>query len=248
MKRLIIAIVCMCSLPLFANNYERAYESYQKGEAASTIEEREDYFNEALQLYTEDPLIDGKLYFNIANCYYQLNQMGMAIWYYHKAESLLPRDDKIKENFMMAQSSAGLCISSWERVKKQIFFFHHILTPSEKSLALIFFSLLSFATGSYFLWRKKNTLKYSSLAAFIICALLGGSLFMGEQSSKEGIFIQPSLLRCDAGMQYKEVGQGLIKAGEKFKVLEISKDQQWLRVKVQSGKKGYVSSQQVRFF
>lgn len=233
---------------LYSDSFQKAYANYQKGEAATSIEEREDFFNQALTLYTEDSVEDGKLYFNIANCYYQLNEMGMAIWYYYKALEQLPRDVKIKENFLKAQKEAGVSISGAEKIIKQLFFVHYYLSHSEKALALIGFSILGFVLGSYFIWVRKTFLKHLSLVILFICGIFVGSLYFESQSAKEGVFIQHSLLRCDAGMQYKEVDQRLVRAGERFKVLEIVKEGQWLRVKTQAGKKGFVLSDHVRFF
>ncbi|MCH9633258.1 MAG: hypothetical protein S4CHLAM6_16110 [Chlamydiae bacterium] len=246
MKQIILVLFCACLSPLFASQYDQAYQSYQDGEEASLIVEREKHFNEALELYTANEQVDGKLYYNIANCYYQLNQVGMAIWYYHKAEQLLPRDVKIKENLLKAQEVAKATPTHWEVIKKQTFFWHYLLNPQERSIAFIGLAVLAFIVGSYYFWVRKTLLKYLTMALVVGCSAVGISLSAGKQSARLGVFVQPSLLRCDAGMQYVEVDSEILTAGQKFKVLEISSDQQWLKVKTQKNKKGYVPSSQVR--
>lgn len=47
---------------------------------------------------------NGAVYYNCANCYFQLQQLGRAILYYEKAARLLPRDADIKANLELART------------------------------------------------------------------------------------------------------------------------------------------------
>lgn len=246
MKKLLLFIMVLTFTTLNAHRFEEAYSMYQKGEAAEQLSEREYCFNQALKYYSEYEFPNGKLYYNIGNCYYQLNQIGMAIWYYHKALHLLPRDAKIKENLQKAQQLANVPESLWDKIGHQLLFWHYSLSPSEQTRSFIIFSLLAFIFGSLFIWFKKALYKYLAIVFLVSCAAFGSSRTWEHYHSKVAVFIQPALLRCDAGMQYKEVDQELIVSGQKVKVLEVSPDAEWLKVQTHDHKTGYVAAKQVR--
>ncbi len=243
---LIMALSCVCTL--WADSLTEAHKAYQQGEAAQTIAEREIHFNQALKLYLENEKPHGKMYYNIGNCYYQLNQPGMAIWYYQKAEKLLPRDHKIEQNLAKAKEQVKAPFHKEYEIKKRLLFWQYFLSPQERSIAFIALSLITFILSSSYIWLKKKGLKYLTIAFCLMTFVMGTALSQFDLKEKTGIFIQPSLLRCDAGMQYKAVDQNLIPIGEIFKVLELSEDGSWVKVKVSQNKKGYVNSELVRLF
>ena len=111
---------------------------------------------------------------------------------------------------------------------------------------MMFIGALLLFFVSLFICIKKSYLK-----PFIYMALffLGGftlSYNLSNQSNKAGLFVEPSLLRCAAGKEYKEISSKVIKEGEMFKVLEITPDQKWVKVKTSRGKKGYVEASHTR--
>lgn len=245
----LIFFFCLIALTssLFSEDYQSAFEAYQLGEKAITIEERAKHFNKALSLYSENEIDDGKLYYNIGNCYYQLNQLGMAIWYYTKAQKLLPRDVKVEKNLKEAQKQAKTPISSWEHTFKSIFFFHYKLKVEEQKVILALLSLLLTVIISFSIWVKKSFLKPLIFIFSISVSIFGLSLAKVNFNDRQALIIQPTLLRCDAGMQYKEVDGALTSIGEVCKVMEVSPDGKWVRVKTSSGKKGYTQSGHIRF-
>lgn len=58
----------------------------------------------AYRLVLEQGGAHGAVYYNCANCYFQLQQLGPAILYYEKAATLLPRDEDIKANLELART------------------------------------------------------------------------------------------------------------------------------------------------
>ncbi len=246
MKRLFLVYLILIT-PLFAGSLEDAHQSYLLGEKATETEERERYFNQALKSYSEVESEDAKLFFNIANCYYQLDRRGMAIWYYHKAQALAPRNKKIEQNLNRAYQQSAMTPSAMEKVISQLFFFHTKLLPSERQMLFYLFSLTAFMLLSLFIWLKKPLFKTLSIYALALLAVMGTSLVVSNQSKHlSAILIQPSLIRCDAGKHYKEVDSRLELAGQKVKVLEISPDEKWVKIKVPSHLEGYVPAEKIR--
>lgn len=46
------------------------------------------------------------LYYNLANSYYRLNQVGESIFYFEKARQLDPKDEDLNINIVFAQNMA----------------------------------------------------------------------------------------------------------------------------------------------
>lgn len=247
MRAAFIFCLAIVASSLFGGDYQSAFEAYQLGERAETIEERAKYFNKALSLYSQNEVEDGKLYYNIGNCYYQLNQLGMAIWYYTKAQKLLPRDTKIEKNLQKAQKQAQTPISSWDHILKSVFFFHFKLKVEEQKAIFALLSLILTLFISLAIWIKKPFFKpLISIFSMAVC-LFGFSLAKEHLNQGKALIIQPTLLRCDAGMQYKEIDHLLSAVGERCKVIEVSADGDWVKIKTTSGKKGYAQSDHIRF-
>ena len=66
-------------------------------------------YEKAASLY-EEILDQGEhsaaLYYNLANCYYRLNNVGESVFYYEKAQLLNPNDQDTKVNAAFAQNMA----------------------------------------------------------------------------------------------------------------------------------------------
>ena len=87
---------------------------YASGEVAKTIDARQKAFNQALDLYLalehdyHPSFGNGRLYYNIGNTYYQLGQYPWAILYYERALALAPRDERVRQNLVLAQEKLSL--------------------------------------------------------------------------------------------------------------------------------------------
>ena len=76
--------------------------------AKATQNYKNEQYNKAIEQW-ETILENGQhssgLYYNIANAYYKLNQIGPSIYYYEKALALAPHDTQIKTNLRYAQNA-----------------------------------------------------------------------------------------------------------------------------------------------
>ena len=78
------------------NKFDVANENYKNGN-----------YKDAIFIY--ESILESKkhspeLYFNLGNCYYKLNQIAPAIYFYEKAKILNPKDSKIDVNLKFAQN------------------------------------------------------------------------------------------------------------------------------------------------
>jgi len=228
---------------------DTALEKYRAGEKASSAPERKEAFNEALRLYLqmESDTPSALLCYNIANCYYQLNEYGLSILYYNKALKIDPRLEVAKTNLQIAEAKVGLPKQSSSMLESYLLFFHYKLTHNEKAITSLLLLFLAFALLSVHLWMPQPSLRSLAIIALWIALILFSSIiWSGYLSSPEAICIRPVALRRDAGDQYAAVVGTPILVGTKLQVLSIQDDGNWLKVRSPIGEEGYISKEYAR--
>ena len=101
--------------------FENANSAYNAGQ-----------FEKAVMLYKEileSGQHSAEIYYNLANSYYRLNQVGESIFYFEKAKQLKPLDEDININSAFAQNMA---IDAVEVLPKS-----EITQLKEKTIALL---------------------------------------------------------------------------------------------------------------
>ena len=157
-----------------SEHLQRAYESYLQGEAATTVSDKEQDFNRALRLFSqlEGEPGNGKLYYNIGNTYYQLEQYGWSILYYLRAQRLLPRDQKVQFLLTMAEAQQNLPITTESRWVSLFFFWHLKMSQVERIQAFMAFCVALLLFGSLFIWYRSGLLKILTALSGIAASVL----------------------------------------------------------------------------
>lgn len=228
---------------------QRAYDSYHAGEVAQTIEGKEQAFNRALRLYTqlEGEPGDGKLFYNIGNTYFQLEQHGWAILYYLRAQSLRPRDDRISFHLALAQAQQGLSIEAPRPWKQRLFFWHYKLNQSERIQLFSALSFLAFVVASLFIWRSSRLLK--RVATVVIGAwslVLFSLLYFYYLAPVDGVVVKAFGLYHGPREDYALVSDEPFIPGTRVQIRNVAGDGSWLKVTAPNGKSGYIPSDVVR--
>lgn len=96
MKIIYLFFLLISSMVMGQSVFDQGNEHYRKGN-----------YEEAIRSY-ESIIRDGKhscdLYFNLANSYYKLSQIGPSIYYYEKALLISPNDKDIQNNLKFAKA------------------------------------------------------------------------------------------------------------------------------------------------
>lgn len=232
---------------------KEAYVEYVRGETAQTIGERKEAFNNALKLYTsfeeeyQPKFSDGKLYFNIANSYFQLEEYPMAVLYYNRALKLRPRDEKVKHNLKVAYEKLGIDSEKKGSVFEKVFFFYYNYSIPERLQAFFALSIIALISGSAFIWQRKKWMKQLAVLAVLLAAVmlltLGYSHYI---ASIEGIITRSTVLYRDSGLQYAKVIEEPVLSGEKVEVLDVLKEGKWLKILTPDGHLGYVPDDSIK--
>lgn len=231
---------------------QQAYQKYQQAEHTRDEEERKKLFNEALTFYlqAEPKHPSGLYYYNMANTYFQLGQYGYAILYYYKAQKLLGHDDRVAANLAISLQKA-------EVVQPNTSFIHRIFVEpfsyvtfshNQKVVIVLLFLFLAFAFYSLYIWSPSAVwCRPSALFCFVVGLAFTCSLVWSEfLSPPEAVLVRATPVRVDAGMQYAPVADALSLPGMKVEIISVEKNGAWVKIRLPSGREGFVAQEYVR--
>jgi len=229
---------------------QEAYQAYSAGELAKTVSDRKKDFNKALTLYSQVEFRhqnDGRLYYNIGNTYFQLEEYPLAIYNYYRAQALCPNDDKINQNLQIALDKAGIKEDSKEDIFNQIFYPHYHLALSDRLRAFFISGLALLAFISAYIWYQQKWLWNVIILSGLVCLFFFCStLYTRFISPLEGVMVQSALLYRDAGTEYAKVKDEPILGGSKVQVIDFLKQGTWVKVMTNDGTLGYVPQKSIK--
>jgi len=137
------------------------------------------------RLAAEGEVKNGKLYYNIGNIHFLLDDIGRAILNYRRAEQYIPNDPNLAKNLAYARSMRQDKLESKdkEKILQTLFFFHYDLgTHTRLLLFVIFYASFWIVAGMRIFTRRPFT--RWGLGVTLLCTLLFGiSLFMESRQA-----------------------------------------------------------------
>lgn len=245
---LFLALGCFWFYLEFSENstLEEANKAYQKGELAKTREERFKYFNRSLELYKQledryNPVLgDGKLYYNIANNFFQLSQYSFAVLYYYKALALRPGDEQLQQNLNRALQKLELKPESASSSLVKQVMAHDLPIPFRLQLFALF-TILTFAFLSIYLWKGNGLYKNLGRLSTVFLVLITISIVYSAYIAPiEGVILHATALYPAPSSQYSKIGDKLIPSGQKVTVIEVKKGSEWVKISGPEEVFGYV--------
>ncbi len=118
-------------------------------------------------------MVNGRLEFNLANCYLQAGDVGRAVLHYRRAERLIPGDEMLDDNLAVARSRCLTSIQPTRRsaFSRSVFFWHYQTSVGGRTrttlvLYVVFWGMLI----------VRNFVRRRSIAvSAIVCAVLAGA-------------------------------------------------------------------------
>ncbi|HYG52871.1 MAG TPA: tetratricopeptide repeat protein [Flavobacteriales bacterium] len=111
MKKVIVILLVLCAFAAQANTPAKRFETAEK-------HYKENKFNEALNEYSnleKEGYKGVELYYNMANCYYKMGQLGLAIAYLEKAMKIDPADEDVVANLAFVDSKLEYKVKSGDK-------------------------------------------------------------------------------------------------------------------------------------
>lgn len=226
---------------------------YHQGIAAKTRTERIASFEKALEGYLvqynamkENGRTNAYLCYNIGNCYFNLKQLGQAIYYYKLALKLMPDNERMKENLSTALDKRvdALDIHT-DTVIKTLLFFHYRLSVKTRVRLVILFSVMCLFFFIPAMMTQHTVSRYMSVTACGVLLVLAASLCIDYYSPhREGVVILPAYARKDAGEAFMPVVSKPLGEGTIVRIVSIRDG--WLKVEFGEKTSGYIKRKYVK--
>jgi tetratricopeptide (TPR) repeat protein len=195
-------------------------------------------------LVREDGIRNGRLYYNIANTYFRLGDLGYAILNYKRAALYIPQDENLEQNLEYARSRRvdRIGLEESERIFKTLFFLHYDV-PSRIRLAI-------FAITFAVIWIMASLmilLDWGFLRTILIVASIASGLFLlsivveAVQASRnpEGVITAREVVaRKGDAETYQPSFTEPLHAGTEFTALEERPG--WIHIELGNGARGWI--------
>lgn len=215
-----------------AERFTAANAAYREGDYARA---QSDY-----QAIVDAGWESGAVYFNLANAYFKLNELGEAIAYYDRALRLRPRDADLRANANFARSLVPSDTEDapalWQRLWQG-----HLDFYSRDEMAVILLMLLLIAGGVHVAavyrgWPRRRVRSGLLLMGLVFLVYLLGLIAKIEAGNGRYVVITPTTARFeprDEATAHYEIPEG--------RVLRLQKQEgAWARVERADGKTGWV--------
>ena len=191
------------------------------------------------------------LYYNLGNAYYRDGKIGLSILYYEKALRLSPGDDDIIHNLTIANTKT---VDKIDTLPKFFLFqwWESLLAlftlKGWTNLVYLFYVLLLVSIGSYFFAKKPNYQRYSFFSGLVSALfLIITSVFLiinlnRELNIKNAIVIEPS---ATVKLSPDPTSNDAFIVHEGLKVTELDKVENWIKIRLQDGKEGWIQQNEI---
>jgi hypothetical protein len=196
------------------------------------------------RLVRGDGVQNGRLYYNIANSYFRLGDLGRAILNYKRAALYIPQDENLEANLEYARSRRIDRIESREsdRIFKTLFFIHYDL-PSRIKLAV-------FTVAFAFLWAMASILLFLRrplLRALLVLSIVVSGLFLvsiaveavhASRSPAGVVTAREVVARKGDAETYQPSFTEPLHAGTEFEMME--ERSVWRHIELGDGSRGWI--------
>lgn len=234
--------------PLFGQSKDLLQEAraqYQKGEKATTYEERKSAFNQALFLFhtleQQNPN-SSNLDEDLARTYFQLREYAWAILYDERALKKNSLNASLSSRLEEAQKKLGIVNSSAQKS-----WITSWTTYSHRFQWLFWMILLTFIIFSLSIWIPHTWIRKLAIAfACLLFLCLGHFLLAYYFTPLEGILVQSTGLYREPDWNQPQLTDQPLLAGSKVQILQMTQNGDWLKIENSSGVIGYVPTTRLR--
>lgn len=225
-------------------NFDKANTFYQKADYNAAIT--------AYQLELSSKMHSAEVYFNLGNCYYKLNKVAPAIYYYEKALLLAPNDAEIQNNLQFAQKMtideiAPVIEVGFEKILSNFTSSLHFDSWAILAIVFAFGVLLCF---SFYFFNYSSSVKRIFVIGIFI-TLLGFllSIFSGYYEKSKYENTNPAIVFADVCSVKSEprstaTESFVLHAGTK--VLVIEKLNNFIKIQLPDLKTGWVKNEEIK--
>ncbi len=189
----------------------------------------------------QEGIVNGKLYYNIANACFKAGDIGRAVLWYEKAFRLMPNDPDLRFNLEYARTRVKDKAPDLVSLPQMLFFWRYWLGRK----TVIF---LAAAFGLIFclvMFVKKHLslnvpafVRYGALLFFLLFALTASGNFYFDQNSRQGVVLSESI-SAKSGLSDPSTELFVLHAGSRVTIEQQRND--FYRIRFGKDKVGWVS-------
>ena len=244
-KFLIFWLLCLVGFSQNTESFKQANDLYNSG-----------YYKEAIGRY--DSILasnqhSAELYFNLANCYYKLNEIGPSIFYYEKALQLSPNDADILNNLGYTQKMTIDAIqevpeSGVSKLLNKTLNRLSVDGWATRCVGLSFLFVILFL-GYYLSYSetKKRLFFISSCGVLIVLFISLGLLFKKDSLDNNTrpaiVFVKEAGVKSEPNLRSET--SFTLHEGTKVLVIEDYNDD-WLKIKLLNGETGWMTRSELK--
>lgn len=226
---------------------EQANRAFEQALAAPEAPDVRRYYQQAIAAYEQliaAGIHNAKLYYNLGNAYFYLNDLGRAILAYRRGLRLEPGNRRLQANLSYARSQRVDQISgSGQRALwQQVLFWHNDMPlQAQWGLALAAYLLVWGCALGHLFWQRTALLWGLAGAAFVCLVFTGSTLLTHSWHSRTraGVIVAEAVVvRKGNGESYAPQLPQPLHAGTEFEVLEERGS--WLAIKLDNGISGWI--------
>jgi tetratricopeptide (TPR) repeat protein len=226
---------------------EQANRAFEQALTSPTPQAAQGYYQQAIAGYEQlvaTGIHNAKLYYNLGNAYFRLNDLGRAILHYRRGLRLEPGNRQLQANLSYARSrrTDQIDVSPQHSLFHQLFFWSNELSvQTQWGLALIGYCLAWSCAFAHLLWRRAALLWGLAGAAFVCLVFAGSTLLTQYQHTtrRAGVIVaEEVVVRKGNGESYTPQLPQPLHAGTEFVVLEERGP--WLAIQLDNGTSGWI--------
>jgi len=217
--------------------------------ALDTRDQRESEANyrkaiDAYQRLVDSGIRNGKLYYNLANARFRLNDVSRAVVNYKRALRLMPGDEQVRTNLAYARSRVQDKIETSGRkaLAESLFFWHFDTSLKSRATAAIALYVIVWGLLIARTLLGVRHLRWPVLAAAVLTVALGASCAVGLSDRgrhREGVIVAEQVtVRKGGGISSEPQFDKPLHAGVEFTLEEVRGD--WYRIRLNDGKEGWI--------
>lgn len=189
----------------------------------------------------QDGVVNGKLYYNLGNTYFRLNDLGRAIVNYRRAQVYLPDDDNLRQNLRFAESQQLDRIEPKQEamIVKALLFWHYDFSARLRLILLAVSNAGLWGLLALSVYRRRAF--WLPMAAALALVLMMAGSFAYERFSPQikGVIVaKEAVARKGDGAAYSPSFTEPLHAGLTFSLVE--KRGEWLYIELGDGRRCWV--------
>jgi hypothetical protein len=188
------------------------------------------------RLIKDGGIENGKIYYNLGNIYFRMNDIGRAILNYLKAQQYIPDDSNLRQNLAYARAKRLDRIEEKQETKvmRTLFFWHYDLSVKTRLLIFTSFFAIFWVSACVKIFFKKPFLFWLIISSAFVSILFFGSLSADEyflEKQRPGVILSAeTTARKGNSETYEPSFMEPLHTGTEFTLIEARGD--WFQIEL----------------